>query len=310
MDTKLLSYFITMAQERNMTKAADRLFVSQSSLSYHLSKLESDVGTALFSRTKNDLILTPAGELYLDAAKKVVAIKDQLYQRIRTLDARGIIRICVNSVWGDKMMADLIPAFKHTFPSLTFELFHSDDQAIIKKKLANDEADYGLLSVPFPESDDISNIELLCEDELLFAVSKNHPYVKQYPVDTITQEALTQTFFQENILISKKSSANYKIMEKCFLHYRAALPPNLCEINGIPLTCTLVAREAGVSFIPESGKMLENEVHYYSCQPKLIRYNILMHRENLIFNKPEQLFFDCIKNYYRIDNQAETTPVF
>lgn len=298
-DTKLLNYFITIAQERNMTKAAEKLFVSQSSLSYHLSKLESEVGTPLFLRTKNDLILTPAGELYLDAAKKVVALKDQLYQKICTLDNRGTIRICVNSVWGDQMMADIIPTFKQTFPGLSFELFHSDDQAMIKKKLSSGEVDYGLLSVPYPEPPDSHNIEYLCQDELLFAVWADHPYTKKNPGDTIDQKELADVFFQENILISKKTSANYKLMQQLFLTHRAALPPHICEVNGMPLTCTLVARETGVSFIPMSGKSMEHKIHYYSCQPKLMRYNIMMHRENLIFNKPEKLFFDCVKNYYK-----------
>lgn len=299
MDTKLLHYFIVMAQERNMTKAAEKLFVSQSSLSYHLSKLEADVGTPLFLRTKSDLLLTPAGELYLDAAKKVVAIKDQLYQKICTLDNRGTIRVCINSLWGDRMMADILPAFQKQFPGLSFELFHSDDQAMIQKQLAEGTVDYGLLSIPFFEAADSGKMEYLCPDELLFAVPKRHPYVQQNPGTTIDQAELARRFFEETFLISKKTSANYRLMEQLFLQHRGALPPHLCEVNGIPLTCTLVVREAGVSFVPASGRMLEEDLHYYSCRPRLVRHNVLMHRENLIFNTPEQLFFDCVKNYYR-----------
>ena len=52
MDIKYLTYIIAIAEEKNMTKAAEKLFVSQSSLSYYLSKLEQDVGTPLFLRAK------------------------------------------------------------------------------------------------------------------------------------------------------------------------------------------------------------------------------------------------------------------
>ena len=308
MDTKLLHYFIVIAQERNMTRAAEKLFVSQSSLSYHISKLEADVGTPLFLRTKSDLLLTPAGELYLDAAKKVVAIKDQLYQKIRTLDNRGIIRICINSLWGDRMMADILPTFQKSFPGLVFELLHSDDQEMIRKKLADGEVDYGLLSVPFFEAADKDSMEYLCADELLFAVPQSHPFVQQHPAPVLDQAELAQAFFEEPILISKKASANYRLMERLFLQHRGALPPRLCEVNGIPLTCTLVTRGAGVSFVPESGRMLEDEIHYYSCYPRLVRHNVLMHRENLLFNKPEQLFFDCVKNYYHTPSEESPHP--
>ena len=195
MDTKLLHYFIVIAQERNMTRAAEKLFVSQSSLSYHLSKLEADVGTPLFLRTKSDLLLTPAGELYLDAAKKVVDIKDRLYREIRTLDDQGTIRICINSLWGDRMMADILPTFQKSFPGLVFELLHSDDQEGIRKKLADGEVDCGLLSLPFWEAADKSRMEYLCADELLFAVPKQHPFVQQHPGAVLDQGELAAAFW-------------------------------------------------------------------------------------------------------------------
>ena len=63
LEIKYLNYIITIANERNMTKAAEKLFVSQSSLSYYLSKLEQELGTPLFFRQKNELLPTPAGHL-------------------------------------------------------------------------------------------------------------------------------------------------------------------------------------------------------------------------------------------------------
>lgn len=55
MDTKYLTYILTIAKRQNMTKAAEDLFVSQSSLSQYLSKLENELGTALFYRSKGSL---------------------------------------------------------------------------------------------------------------------------------------------------------------------------------------------------------------------------------------------------------------
>ena len=89
MDTKYLSYILTIAKKENMTKAAEELFVSQSTLSQYLSKLESELGTPLFYRSKGRLTLTAAGRLYIDAAEKVMSIKDNLYQNIQNLDNRG-----------------------------------------------------------------------------------------------------------------------------------------------------------------------------------------------------------------------------
>ena len=71
MDTKYLKYVLTIARKKNMTKAAEELYVSQSSLSQYLSRLEQEIGVPLFIRAKGELLLTPAGELYVEAARKV-----------------------------------------------------------------------------------------------------------------------------------------------------------------------------------------------------------------------------------------------
>ena len=78
MDTKYLTYILAIARKKNMTKAAEELYVSQSSLSQYLSKLESELGTPLFFRSKGSLSLTPAGKLYVAAAEEVIRIKDHL----------------------------------------------------------------------------------------------------------------------------------------------------------------------------------------------------------------------------------------
>ena len=119
MDTKYLSYILTIAKKENMTKAAEELFVSQSTLSQYLSKLESELGTPLFYRSKGRLTLTAAGRLYIDAAEKVMSIKDNLYQNIQNLDNRGHITIGVTSQFALRMLTELIPPFKSRFPDVT-----------------------------------------------------------------------------------------------------------------------------------------------------------------------------------------------
>lgn len=298
MDTRYLQYFIAIAEERNMTKAAERLFVAQSSLSYQLSKLENEVGVPLFLRTKNDMILTPAGSLYLDTAYKVIALKDRLYQNIADLNQRGHLRISVTSVWGNRVMAEVLPELKKVFPDIIFEVNHLNDQEQSKNDISKGELDFALLSVPFLDSSD-SRTALLGREELLFAVPAGHPYVRENPGSTIAQEELADRFFDETLWSSKKTSANRELLEQIFRIYKGDIPPQLCEANGIPLTCSIVAQAAGAAFIPVSSKSLEDKIHYYSCEPQVFRYNIIMHRENLVFNKPEQSFFDCVKRYYQ-----------
>ena len=99
MDTKYLTYILEIAKQRSITKAANNLYVSQSSLSQYLSKLEAEMGTPLFTRTKNELIPTPAGQLYIEAAKSVIQIQKQLYQNVSSLSQTGQILSLIHIYW-------------------------------------------------------------------------------------------------------------------------------------------------------------------------------------------------------------------
>lgn len=298
MDTRYLQYFIVIAEERNMTKAAERLYVAQSSLSYQLNKLETEVGVPLFLRTKNDMILTPAGRLYLDAARHVIALKDRLYQNIADLDQRGHLRIAATSLWGDKLLERILPEFKKSFPDLTFEVYQFHDQATLRSDIAKGKLDFALISIPFLDTPD-ERTELLGTEELLFAVPAGHPYTKENPGDSITQEEIANRFFEETVLSSRRTYTNRQLTEQLYRTYKGELPPKLCAVGGLPLTCSVIAQNIGVALMPISGKSMEDKIHYYSCEPKIIRYNVMLHRENLVFNKPEQGFFDFVKEYYQ-----------
>ena len=65
MDTKILEYVIAIAEEKNLSKAAERLYLSQPALSQRLKKLEDELGTPLFLREKNGLSITDAGRIYI-----------------------------------------------------------------------------------------------------------------------------------------------------------------------------------------------------------------------------------------------------
>ena len=297
MDTKYLTYIITIAEEKNMTKAAEKLFVSQSSLSYYLSKLEHEIGTPLFLRVKNEFLLTPAGQLYIDSAREVVAIKERLYQNISNLDNRAHIIISTTSVWGNRMLADIIPQLQDVFPDVTFELSQTEI-GILSKEILNGTVDFALLSVGSKRDLDDST-ELLREEELLFAIPSSHPYALSHPEDTISRRELVSRFHNEIFYLSRKGTANRYVADRLFMEYTNSTPPRICEITGLPLTCDMVAQGTGVAFIPISGHTQEKRIHYYSVTPKLFRYNILVHRKNLVLNKPEQAFFRLVKNYFK-----------
>ena len=77
MEHREMEYVIVIAQEKNLSKAAERLFISQPALSRFLTKLENELGTPLFERKNRQYLPTYAGELYLDTARQILRLQQQ-----------------------------------------------------------------------------------------------------------------------------------------------------------------------------------------------------------------------------------------
>ena len=78
MDNREWETFITVVEEGNMTKAAEKLFISQPALSYRIRQMEAALGNALLLRTAEGIILTPQGEIYHDYCKRMVQEQEKL----------------------------------------------------------------------------------------------------------------------------------------------------------------------------------------------------------------------------------------
>ena len=100
MDLSRIRYFITLAEQLHFGRAADQLYISQSSLSYHISELERELGVSLFIRNKRKVLLTSAGAALLPVAKEL----QQTSERLLHLAKSGLqepqpqtLRICFDS---------------------------------------------------------------------------------------------------------------------------------------------------------------------------------------------------------------------
>ena len=87
MDTKQIEYILKIAEENNITRAADKLFLTQSALNQQLLKLEKELGTPLFYRSRTNWRPTEAGEVYLRNAREILRLKKDTYNQISDIAA-------------------------------------------------------------------------------------------------------------------------------------------------------------------------------------------------------------------------------
>ena len=131
MELKQLNYIVTIAEEKSLTRAAEKLFVSKPALSLQLSRLEKEEGLPpLFSRTRNGLVLTDAGRIYVNGAKTILNLNEKANLAVRELtEQKFSLNIGVAPVGETFFLTRILPGFHQIYPDvrLRIQLCNAND---------------------------------------------------------------------------------------------------------------------------------------------------------------------------------------
>ena len=145
----VLRYYVTMAQEGNISRAAEILHITQPTLSRQLMDLEKELETTLFHRGKKEITLTDDGLLLYQRAQEILELSERTRQDFvgRTDSISGVISIGCGGGMAMRVLAGLIRDFSHRYPDVQLDLYngYSDD---IKTRLDKGLLDVGLLMEP------------------------------------------------------------------------------------------------------------------------------------------------------------------
>lgn len=153
MELRTLRYFLAAAQEKNITRAADILHLTQPTLSRQMMELEKELGTTLMLRGKNGLTLTDDGLYFRQRAEEIVELADRLEQAFveRSADVSGVISIGATEAIGSRLFAKLIKQFSQKYPLVQFNLYN-EMADYIKDHMDKGLIDVGLLLEPVDTS--------------------------------------------------------------------------------------------------------------------------------------------------------------
>lgn len=179
MEIKNLRYFIAVAREENMSRAAQTLHVTQPTLSKALKALEGELGKKLFTRHSFSIKLTDEGMLLLNRAEDLVAMADKIEQEFISLDdiTGGDIYFGLGESYQIALLASEIKKLKDRYPSFTYHITSGDTEQVTEK-LDKGILDFGVICelpnkekyeyLPFPSSDRWGAVML-----------KSHPLAKR-----------------------------------------------------------------------------------------------------------------------------------
>lgn len=148
MELRVLNYFLMVAREENITKAAQLLHVTQPTLSRQIAQLEEELGVKLFHRSNHNIILTDDGMLLKRRAQELVSLAEKTKQEFSQEEQLcGMVSIGSGELKGMEFLSEAITSFHYQHPQVRFELFsgNSDD---IKDRMEKGLLDMGLLLEP------------------------------------------------------------------------------------------------------------------------------------------------------------------
>ena len=149
MEIRVLKYFLLVAREENITKAANLLHLTQPTLSRQLMQLEEELGVQLFRRSKHRIILTEEGMLLRRRAEEIVALadktRDDLQRRGEQLS--GTVAVGSGELRSSRFLTQLLTAFQRENPLVSFSIY-SGNSDNIKERIERGLLDIGLLQEP------------------------------------------------------------------------------------------------------------------------------------------------------------------
>ena len=163
-----LEYLIAIADEGNLSRAADRLYISQPALSKSLATFEKELGIQLFARFPGRVVLTAAGKIYIDAARKMLAVWNETNEQLRQISRNVIypdVRIGINNATAiNEMMVNMMAHLQTEMP-----IFYEVDSVECVRMLREELIDIACLAMPDGLPEDFQSV-FEEPDELAVAV--------------------------------------------------------------------------------------------------------------------------------------------
>jgi DNA-binding transcriptional LysR family regulator len=177
MADRRLQVFHAVAKQMSFTKAADVLFMTQPAVTFQIKQLEEHFNTRLFERGHGRISLTPAGDVVLKYAEKILSLSAELDTRLREMTGRlsGPLLVGASMTIAEFMLPRVLGEFKSLHSEVQPKLTVGNSEAI-EGRVAEHTLDIGLIEAPTHQPSLLT--EVVCEDEMQVIVSVNHPLAK------------------------------------------------------------------------------------------------------------------------------------
>lgn len=300
MDLRYLEYIVEIANQHSISRAADSLFITQSNLSQYLSRLEEELGTKLFDRKRNDMTLTMAGTLYVDACKEILLKKKDLYNQISDIAQAktGRFSVGITPQWGSVAFSRIIGPFKKAYPNIRVSVLEETAEPL-NYALQDGRIDMAIIPLAGPSVLPQNGI-MLAAEELLLAIPKTHGESLNLLLNHIEGELPTvdiRALAQEPFIFSQSGTTIRKLENLCFSSKRI-FPNIIAEINSHPASLFMVEEQLGATFVPVSCATPSDKILYARASPSVQWFVAIAFRKGFTPHQSEEYFIQLARKFY------------
>lgn len=242
MDFKQLQSFVTVVEYGSFTRAAEKLFLSQPTISGHIQALEEELSQCLIIRTTKSLEITPKGQAVYEHARHILELKDRMVRDCRE-DHKQIIHLGASTIPSAYILPEILPLFGKAHPDTYFVIHQSDSQGVLNG-LLDGFYDVGLIGM---KADDRLVSLPLCNDRMVLIT----PVTEEYLALLADPCTSVKDLLQHPIILREKGSGSQKSAD-AFLEKMKIREEDLnviARVNDQETIKNLVAGGLGVSII-------------------------------------------------------------
>lgn len=292
-----------IATEKNFTKAAAVLYLSQPSLSKQIKTLEKSLNTLLINRERNEVSLTESGKVLLQYSNRILALCEESCRAITDLKNgdRGNLRVGASQTIGTYLMPRILALFAQNYPQIDLNV-QVNSTRIIAKKIINREIDIAVVGGEI--SDDLKKyltIEPFVYDELSLIISKSHPFARKTKIKK-------EDLYCLDFITLNSNSTIKKFIDKILIENQIETQQlkTILQLNSIEGIKTAVSLGLGAAFLSSSA--IEKEIKIKTIGVIKIE-NIEIKRKLSIISNPEcyksKAFEFFYKELYRLKARIE-----
>ncbi|MBQ0059098.1 MAG: LysR family transcriptional regulator [Lachnospiraceae bacterium] len=303
MSYKNLNYIIEIAREGSISRAAEKLFISQSALSVHLRNLEIELGVKLFTRQSHGMVPTREGRIYVETANEMLRLESEMYAAITSTSNQFRSIGCCSEI-GTEILTQVLFTFKEHYPSYRFSITDGTTDNLMNRFM-NGEFNFLIADSMTPITDKKNTVMMLSEEEIVFVLSEESPFAKYASKDYDNPPCIDLELLKdESFIIEGSDQIENTLLQKMFAD-KGLKPKIFCEMNSIRQSCLMAQRTGMIAVQPDFCVPRDMNLLVMKPNQPYYRYVQLIKRDSGYLKEQDDQFCKAIQeayqNWYRKD---------